>query len=376
MTDVSARDSVTDPDLTFLARAEELARRGWGRVHPNPMVGCVLVREGEVVGEGWHEVFGGPHAEVRALERAGAAARGATAYVTLEPCRHEGKTPACTGALLRSGVRRVVYGAADPGAESGGGGAALQAAGVDVKGPLYDDRRAWLQNPAFHHNARHGTPFVALKLAVSLDGCIARRVGERTAVTGAQAQREVHRLRAGFDAVLVGAETARVDDPLLTVREDVPSRVAPVRVVLDRRGGVRPGARLLEQTGTAPTWIFVGEDLGEAEIEALEEAGAVVHPVPVADDGVGVALDAVLGRLWDAGVRSVLCEGGGRLATSFVRERLAPRLYLFVAPTVFGEGGVPAFTGWAPAGAGEGWRLADEPARFGDDTLLVFDRVA
>ncbi len=195
-------------------------------------------------------------------------------------------------------------------------------------------------------------------------------------MTGPAAQREVHRLRAGFDAVLVGAETAAVDDPLLTVRENVPCRVPPIRVVLDRRGRTGPTAKLFRDVAEAPVWIFVDEALDEADIEALEAAGAVVHPVPPAADGVGVALDAVLARLWDAGVRSVLCEGGGRLAASFVRAGLASRLYLFVAPRVFGDAGVAAFPGWAGAGAGEGWRLAAQPEPFGDDTLLVFDRVA
>ncbi len=172
---VNARTDVTARDLEFLARAEALAGQGWGRVHPNPMVGCVLGRSGELVGEGWHEVFGGPHAEVRALERAGEAARGATAYVTLEPCRHQGKTPACTDALLRSGVRRVVFGASDPGVESGGGGGELRRAGLEVVGPLYNEREARRVNPAFHHTVRHGTPYVAIKLATSLDGRAGRR---------------------------------------------------------------------------------------------------------------------------------------------------------------------------------------------------------
>lgn len=366
---------IDDRDRAFLTRAQELAPAGWGRVHPNPMVGCVLVQGEQVVAEGWHEVFGGPHAEVRALERAGVRARGATAYVTLEPCRHEGKTPACTKALLRSGVARVVYGAADPGAESGGGGEELAAAGVEVVGPVFTPDQAWRANPAFHHAARHGTPFVAVKLAMSLDGRLARRPGERTPLTGLAAQREVHRLRAGYGGIMVGAETARVDDPLLTVREDVPCRRAPVRIVLDGGAVLSSTAALFRDIDEAPVWVFVRDDVAEAELERLEEAGAQVHPVEAGPGGRGVSLDRVLSVAWDAGLRSLLCEGGGRLASALFSADLAQRLHLFVAPRVLGPEGVPGFPGLADTAAAEGWSLTGAPTRFGDDVLLTLDRL-
>lgn len=366
------------PDLdpverAHLERAARLARHGWGRVHPNPMVGCVLVKDGAVVGEGWHGEFGGPHAEVVALENAGAEADGAAAYVSLEPCRHEGKTPACTDALLRAGIRRVVFGAADPGERSGGGGAVLARAGLEVVGPAWDPERSRRENPAFFHTAWSGKPFVALKLAVSLDGAIAARPGTRTDLTGSEARREVHRLRAGFDAVMVGAGTARVDDPRLTVREDVPCRKPPSRVVLDGHASLSPRATLFRDVEEAPVVVFVRRDAPEDALERLEAAGASVHPVAPGDSGEGLDLEAVLQVCWDTGLRSVLCEGGGRLAASLVRRWRVDRLYLFVAPKLLGEDAVRAFPGRFP-GSGPRWTPADPPRAFGGDVLITWDR--
>lgn len=362
---------LTPDDLRHLERAAALGRRGWGGVHPNPLVGCVLVRDGEVVAEGWHEEFGGPHAETRALERAGARARGATAYVSLEPCRHEGKTPACTLALMRSGVSRVVFGAPDPGAESGGGAADLAAGGVEVVGPVFGHERAWSENPAFFHWHHHGTPHVALKLALSLDGAVAAAPGERTTLTGPEARREVHRLRSGFDAVLVGSNTARVDDPLLTVRDVPLRRPAPIRIILDSGATLSSEAALFRDAADVPVWVFCRDDADEVEMERLESAGAQVHPVPRARSGSGVSLDAVLERCGAMGVRSILCEGGGVVASQLLAQGLARRLYALVAPTVLGVGAVPAFP---EVPAGTRWRLAFDPKRCGDDTLLTLDR--
>jgi len=369
---VTAPPTLSAADRDYLERAALLAHRGWGGVHPNPLVGCVLVRDGEVVGEGWHEEFGGPHAEIRALERAGAAAEGATAYVSLEPCRHEGKTPACTGALRAAGIRRVVFGAQDPGAESGGGGTTLAADGLEVAGPVFDDRRAWSENPAFHDWVGAGRTHVSLKLALSLDGGIAARPGARTAITGSEARREVHRLRAGFQGILVGGETVRVDDPLLTVREVSLRRPAPVRVVLDPGLETEARAALFRDVEAAPVWIFCRDDAPEDRMERLEAAGARVHPVPRADGGSGVSLEAVLERCGGMGVQSLLCEGGGRLAAALVRSGLARRLYALVAPRVLGPDAVPGFPGLGPVR----WRAARPPLALGDDVLLTLDREA
>ena len=361
---------LSQADREHLERAVVLGRRGWGGVHPNPLVGCVLVRDGAVVGEGWHEEFGGPHAETRALERAGPAAEGATAYVSLEPCSHVGKTPACTRALVASGVRRVVFGAADPGAESGGGASELRQAGLEVVGPVFDPHRAWSENPAFHDWVGAGRTHVSLKLALSLDGGIAASPGERTALTGEAARREVHRLRSGFHGILVGSGTARVDDPLLTVRDAPLRRSAPVRVLLDSRLRTGPEAALFRDVATAPLWIFCREDAPESRIELLEGAGARVHPVPRGPDGTGVALAEVLERCGAMGVESLLCEGGGELAAALVRGGYVRRFYAVIAPLSLGRGAVPGLPLTAPVR----WRPAREPRVLGPDLLLTLDR--
>jgi diaminohydroxyphosphoribosylaminopyrimidine deaminase/5-amino-6-(5-phosphoribosylamino)uracil reductase len=363
---------ISDEDAGWLERALELGRRGWGHVHPNPLVGCVIVRGGEIVGEGYHRVFGGPHAEIVALEQAGAEASGATAYVSLEPCRHQGKTPPCAGALLGAGVRRVVYGARDPGVESGGGAEVLREGGVDVVGPVWSERRGRAENPSFFHFIRHGAPFVALKLAMSMDGRIAARAGERTRVTGVEAQRESHRLRAGFDAVMVGAGTVRADDPQLTPRLVPPGREMPRRILLDAEGTLSSGAAIFADREAAPVHVFVRDEVSEAAMERLEAAGAHVHPVPESDQGLD--LGAVLSVCWDLGIRSILCEGGATLAASLLRERRVQRLYLFVAPVTFGAEGVEAFLDDAGALDWEAFEPAHPPELFGRDTLIVLDR--
>ncbi|MEE8147768.1 MAG: bifunctional diaminohydroxyphosphoribosylaminopyrimidine deaminase/5-amino-6-(5-phosphoribosylamino)uracil reductase RibD, partial [Longimicrobiales bacterium] len=283
--------SVSESDREWLLRAASLAERGWGRVHPNPMVGCVLTRDGQLVGEGWHEEYGGPHAEVNAIRSAGDAARGATAYVSLEPCSHHGQTPPCSKALLEAGVTRVVFGAREPGDETGGGGELLAQAGVEVVGPAPDVGTFHDVDPVYFYRMRYRRPYLALKLAVSLDGRIAAASGERTAITGDEANREVHRLRGGFDAVLVGGETARIDDPLLTVRYGMDPRIPPTRIVLDPGAALSPDAALFSTEGEAPVLIFATEAAPAERIDGLRDVGAQVeivlrgepvpHPEPV-----------------------------------------------------------------------------------------------
>ncbi len=210
-----------------MRRALELAARGWGRVAPNPLVGAVVARGGEVVGEGWHTGYGRPHAEVEALRVAGEAARGATLYVTLEPCAHHGKTPPCTDAILAAGVRRVVFAASDPNPRAAGGCAVLETAGVEVERGVEMRAALDLNAPFFHGIAGPERPWTELKLAVSLDGRVADRDGRSAWITGEEARAEVHRMRAGFGAVAVGIGTALADDPRLTVRGAVEPRVPP-----------------------------------------------------------------------------------------------------------------------------------------------------
>ncbi|MEX2473451.1 MAG: bifunctional diaminohydroxyphosphoribosylaminopyrimidine deaminase/5-amino-6-(5-phosphoribosylamino)uracil reductase RibD [Gemmatimonadota bacterium] len=363
----------TEDDLRHLERARTLAPGGWGRVHPNPLVGCVLVRNDKVVGEGFHDRFGGPHAEIVALEAAFGEAEGATAYVSLEPCNHHGKTPPCSEALLQAGITKIVYGAADPGRRSGGGGDRLRSAGLEVVGPVWSEREARADNPAFFHTQLHGTPYVALKLAMSLDARIAAAPGRRTRITGEDAEREVHRLRSGFDAVLVGAGTLRADDPRLTVRL-APAGERPLRrVVLDSGASTPSDAALFGEVGAeAPVHLFTREAVAEAEIERLEERGAHVHPV--GEGPHGLDLGAVWSVLWDIGVRSIFCEGGRRVADRLLREDRVQRLQLFVAPVTLGAAGLPAFGDDADSLDWSDFEPVGPPRLFGRDALLTYDR--
>ncbi|TVP76952.1 MAG: bifunctional diaminohydroxyphosphoribosylaminopyrimidine deaminase/5-amino-6-(5-phosphoribosylamino)uracil reductase RibD [Gemmatimonadales bacterium] len=377
------RGQVGEADARHMDRARELAGRGWGTVHPNPMVGCVLVKDGVVVGEGWHARFGGPHAEVQALQVAGEAARGSTAYVSLEPCNHQGKTPPCTGALLEAGVRRVVFGAADPGRRSGGGGESLARGGIQVTGPVLSPEEARRDNPAFFH-PDPTRPWTVLKLATGLDGSLTRAPGERTRLTGPEANEKVHRLRAGMDAILVGGRTARFDNPLLTVRGEVAARVPPARVVLDPGPGFEEDARLFGED--APLWIVVAEEDEAATRRARRwaAAGARILEIPrvrVAgrQEDAGTAAqppepprvdpEALLRRLREEGVAALLCEGGAQLAHSLVEGALVDRLVLITTPHTLGEESVrlPRL----PHGR---WRAVDRPARLGEDIWTTWDR--
>jgi len=364
--------ALTQQDRRFLEQAVELGRAGWGHVHPNPLVGCVLVRDSEVVGKGWHRELGGPHAEVGALREAGPRAEGATAYVSLEPCSHFGRTPPCTSALLDAGIARIVFGASDPGRESSGGGEALRSAGLQVVGPVFSPEEARRENPAFFFNHEYGASFVALKLAQTLDGRIAEAPGHRTAISGAEARMETHRLRAGFDGVMVGSETVLVDDPLLTVREGVPVREQPTRVVLDTGARMSPDAKLFRDLPDAPLLLFTGHDAPATSVGRLEAAGARVHRVKREKEGL--SLEEVQRACWEMGIRSLFCEGGGHLGSHLIRAGVARRMYLFVAPFVLGEKGVPAFTGLESMKLWEAWQPVAPARFFGKDTLLVFDR--
>lgn len=367
---------LSEADRRFLSRAIECGRGGWGRVHPNPMVGAVVVRGDQVLAEGFHARYGGPHAEVSALA-ALEDARGATLYCSLEPCNHRGKTPPCTGAILEAGIARVVFWAAEPGTEQKGGAERLRSQGVAVDGPFGEPCEWAAENPAFFRNAAGKRPYLALKLAVSVDGRIAPAEGQRVWLTGAASRREVHRLRAGFDAILVGTRTWEADDPMLTARGAVVPRVPPAAVLLDRCGRASPGLRAL-QGGPGPRAVVATAPDRAADLGRRLAGCADVVAVPVGETGLDLAV--LMDTLAERGMTSVLCEGGGVLAASLLREGLADRLYLFVAPVVIGDRGVPAFpmgqTGEGGRGAFrfEGWKSVIDPSRFGNDTLIVLDR--
>jgi diaminohydroxyphosphoribosylaminopyrimidine deaminase/5-amino-6-(5-phosphoribosylamino)uracil reductase len=323
----------------LMRRALALARHGWGQTAPNPMVGAVVVRDGEIVGEGFHETFGGPHAEVNALRAAGERARGATLVVSLEPCRHHGKTPPCTDAIIAAGVRRVVIGAPDPTRDASGGAALLRQAGLDVvTGVLAGESREL--NAAFFHAQSGRHPWTTLKLAVSIETAIAGARGSTSHLTGPESRREVHLLRSGHDAIAVGSGTVLTDDPQLTVRGVRPPRVPLTRVIFDRALRLPLTANVVRTVRDAPT-IVVTRDASTERARALTDAG--VDVMAAAD------LTAGFRRLREAGIRSLLVEGGAALAGAVLADRLAHRLVIFQAPVALGPRALHAFDGAPPA---------------------------
>lgn len=351
-------------DLAHMRRALDLARRGWGQTAPNPMVGAVVARGAEVVGEGWHERYGGPHAEVNALRAAGERARGATLYVTLEPCDHHGKTPPCTEAVLAAGVSRVVAAAADPSPDAGGGLARLRRAGVAVSLGLLGDESRQLDAP-FFHALRSRRPWTTLKLALSIDGALTDAARSSGWLTGPAARTEVHHLRAGHDAIGVGIGTVLCDDPMLTVRDAPPPRVAPTRVVFDRTARLPPESRLARSVAEAPV-VVVAERPHEARAAALRRAGVEL----VVSDALPGALEALRER----GIRSLLVEGGAGLAGGLLGHRLVDRLIIFQAPIILGAGALAGLADSPPVALGEARRLPVlERRQLGDDLMTVYD---
>jgi diaminohydroxyphosphoribosylaminopyrimidine deaminase/5-amino-6-(5-phosphoribosylamino)uracil reductase len=324
-------------DERYMARAVALARRGIGRTSPNPPVGAVVVKHGRVIGEGWHRRAGEPHAEVLALRQAGAAARGATLYLTLEPCSFHGRTPPCAPAVIAAGVTRAVIAVRDPHPRVHGRGIrALRAAGIRVlTGVLAEEAgavSAW-----FRHAVVRGRPYVLLKLAASIDGRIATAAGESRWVSGPAARRWVHRLRNEVDAVVVGAGTVRADDPALTCR--IRGGRDPVRVVVDGRLRISPRARVLRQRSSAPTLVATTSAASGSRRRALARAGAKLILLP--GRGGRIRLTALLAALQARGIVSVLIEGGGELAAAALRERVVDRVFLVSAPLLIGGDGRP-----------------------------------
>ncbi|MEM9351394.1 MAG: bifunctional diaminohydroxyphosphoribosylaminopyrimidine deaminase/5-amino-6-(5-phosphoribosylamino)uracil reductase RibD [Planctomycetota bacterium] len=358
-------------DRTQMRRAVELARRGEGYVEPNPMVGCVLAQGETVVAEGWHRGFGMPHAEAEALNAAGDTARGATAYITLEPCAHEGKTPPCANALLAAGVGRVVIGRDDPNPRVAGGGAErLAAAGLLVE--VLDESEAALKNECcqliepFVKLATAGRPWVIAKWAMTLDGRIATRTGSSQWISSEESRALVHRLRGRVDGVLAGAGTVLADDPLLTARPAGP-RVA-ARIVLDDRAELPVDSRLVATAGEAPV-LAVVQDAGSETARALADRGVeLLCPEPgTRARRLGDLLDE-LGR---RGMTNLLVEGGPGVLGGFFDAGLVDEVWAFVAPKVVGGSAAPGPVGGEGVGLIAGaWGLAGlgwEPV--GDDLL-------
>lgn len=353
-------------ELEAMQRAIQLAWMGWGRVHPNPMAGAVVIQNGAAVAEGFHAEFGDLHAEAAALGTLSHSARGATMVATLEPCSHQGKQPPCTEAIIRSGITRMVVATTDPNPLAGGGAERLREAGVVVEVGLLRDE-AESQNAAFLHQFRGlRRPFIALKLATSVDARIADRAGSSRWISGPEAREFVHWLRAGFDAIGVGGRTARVDDAWLTVRGEVTPRVPPRRIVFTRSGEISPASRLLTTPEDGPIVIA---QLGTPPLGTIDHAGPAVTVVRGSDP------ESLMEALWQTGITSILIEGGGELAGVLLAAGLVDRFYWIQSPLFLGDRGIPAFQG-VPAsllGSVERWR-AVERRSLGQDTLLVVDR--
>ncbi|MGI6657643.1 MAG: bifunctional diaminohydroxyphosphoribosylaminopyrimidine deaminase/5-amino-6-(5-phosphoribosylamino)uracil reductase RibD [Desulfobulbus sp.] len=360
-----------DRDTEFMGFALDEARKGLGRTSPNPAVGAVVIRDGQVVGRGYHQRAGTPHAEVHALHDAAEAAGGATMYVTLEPCNHVGRTPPCTHAILRAGIRRVVIGMGDPNPQVTGSGAAfLREHGVEVLGGVREEECIALNRPFIKH-CTTGLPWVMLKAGLSLDGKITFFRGQGAALTGAASLQTVHGLRDQVDAILVGAGTALVDNPRLTTRLADAAGVGrdPVRVVMDTRLRMSPEARMLHQASNAPTWIFCGEDAPTERARALEAAGARVVRLPLDEEG-HISMAAALRFLGGENLNSVLVEGGARIHGTLLRRQLADELVLLYAPFVVGDQGTPLVEGYARKDRETGPALTDiTVSRLGDDVL-------
>jgi diaminohydroxyphosphoribosylaminopyrimidine deaminase/5-amino-6-(5-phosphoribosylamino)uracil reductase len=349
--------------------ARGLAERGRYTVAPNPLVGAVVARGGIVLGEGWHSRAGEDHAEVGALKEAGDAARGATMYVTLEPCNHHGRTPPCVEAIQRAGITRVVVGALDRDPRMRGKSVGvLREAGVEVE--VLDDPVFEEQNEQFFHYMSTGRPFVHVKLAATLDGRIAASGGDSRWVTGEDARRRAHELRAEAGAVLVGAGTVRADDPLLTPRDldEQPPRIT--RAVLDPRLTLSPQSRLNLSVADGPVVVFADEGALVGRKQALENLGVEVVATRRSEEGLD--LDHVLDELARRGVRGVLVEGGGETATGFVRRGLADKLTLFYAPKLIGSEGVPMIGALSATKMAESLRFSvSEVERFGEDVAVT-----
>ncbi|MFC9296584.1 bifunctional diaminohydroxyphosphoribosylaminopyrimidine deaminase/5-amino-6-(5-phosphoribosylamino)uracil reductase RibD [Streptomyces sp. NPDC057011] len=323
-----AAHAAPDAGTRAMRRAIELAARGLGSTSPNPVVGCVITdASGTVVGEGWHQRAGGPHAEVHALRAAGSAARGGTAYVTLEPCNHTGRTGPCAQALIEAGIARVVYAVSDPNPQASGGGATLRAAGIETGAGLLE-QEAEAGNAAWLTSVRLGRPYVLWKYAATLDGRIAAADGTSRWISSPESRADVHRLRAEADAVVVGSGTLRADDPHLAVR-GIEGADQPLRVVLDTHATIRPTARVLDEA--APTLIAVAEDADTRHL-----AGVELARLPY--DKYGISVDALLAELHRRGVRSVLLEGGPTLAGAFVAAGAVDKVVGYLAPVLLGAG--------------------------------------
>lgn len=365
----------TDTDYRHLARAIELASRGRGRVHPNPVVGAVIVKDGEVLGEGWHAEYGGPHAEINAINACGDAdLTGATLYVSLEPCCHHGKTPPCTDAIIAAGIKRVVVASDDPTEKASGRGLGiLRDEGITVEvatGELAT--RARLANQAFRKHARTGRPWVLFKSAMTLDGKVATRTGDSKWISSPASRELAHRWRGSVDAVAVGIGTALADDPQLTARvtlDDGLPAMQPRRVVFDSTAQLPLDSKLVAQAREVPLIVVVSRAAPRANVSALESAGADV--IVSTGQNEPARVRSALDQLGERGITSVLLEGGPRLAGAFFDAGEIDEVRLFLAPLIIGGSARDPLEGQGSERISETLRaLTLECERVADDLLV------
>ena len=354
-------------DERYMRRALELARRASGRTAPNPAVGAVIVRNGVIVGEGFHPAAGEPHAEIFALHQAGTAAQGATLYVTLEPCCHSGRTGPCSTAIIAAGIDRVVAGCRDPNPKVAGGGfEQLQAAGIKVESGLLGTECLRLIAP-FAKHIRTGLPYVTLKAGITIDGAVATASGESQWITGAESRLAVHHLRDTHDAIMVGIGTVLADNPRLTTRLPQGGGKNPLRIVVDSTLRTPPTAALLAEAGQ--TLILTTTAASSAAAERLR--GEKVDILCVAGNAGVVDLRDAMQQLGARGIQSILLEGGGRLHHGALHSGIVDRFCIFIAPLLLGGSGIPLFSGQGVSSLQDAFRLRQlHVERYGDDLLL------
>lgn len=361
-------------DRKYIRETFALAKKGMGRTSPNPMVGAVLVRDGAVMGKGYHEVCGGPHAEINALREAGEKAKGATCYVNLEPCCSHGRTPPCADALIKAGVARVVASVRDPDPRTDGRSLEkFKENGVEVTCGVLE-KQARRLNEVFFHYVQTKLPFVILKAAISWDGKLATHTGRSKWITNEKSRLEAHVMRQACDAVLVGVHTIYADDPALNVRHpDYENPQHPVKIVLDPNLRTPPVARIFSHTDSGASVIIVhGVDAPQEKMRRLSEAGATLLTIPYGDRTM-FDLKALKRKIGERGVTSVLVEGGGRVATSFLEAGIVDKVALFAAPILIGgRNSVQLFCGKDRNSIDDAIRLKDVSyRRFGTDMMMT-----
>ncbi len=355
-------------DIKYMRQALELAKKAQGRTTPNPCVGAVIVKEGRVIGQGYHKKAGTPHAEINAFTNASEDVAGATMYVTLEPCHHQGRTPPCSHAVLAAGIRRVVVGMQDPNPVVDGSGLAyLQDHGVEVVTGVLEEECQRLNRP-FVKYITTGMPFIAMKAGISLDGRLNYMRGKSGWITGAESLQQTHRLRDQYDVIMVGSGTAIIDNPSLTTRSSGDGGRDPVRIIVDSRLQLSPDSKVFSSEKDAFTWVFCAADADAAKVEVLKGRGAKITMVSKASNGLD--LREIFAAIGKAGLFSVLVEGGATLHGAMLREKLYDYAYLFQAPLFAGDAGVPLLRGFSVLARESAPRLQElERYQLGDDTL-------